>query len=224
MAIFKRRDSGSEQTTVAQSTEAVAQAGQLDQPGDLMTAGVGAGVATATRSAVAPGVVPPPAAPVYSMRPPESARYEGDAEIAAVERVRVAAETRRRRQESVQGRLEVAVERSRSSASSARGGVQRQAARQPAPALARSRARGPIPVDPSRIAATGLLNLAWSWQEAGAPIRAIHAYMQLLSRYPGTPAATAAVADLVDLSDKLAGTGQFHIALAIYDQLEELLA
>jgi hypothetical protein len=31
------------------------------------------------------------------------------------------------------------------------------------------------------------------------------------------------VADLVELSDKLADQGQFHIALGIYEELEELL-
>jgi hypothetical protein len=77
--------------------------------------------------------------------------------------------------------------------------------------------------DPSRCAQAGLLNLAWSWQQAGAPIRAIHAYMQVLTRYPGSAGAAAAVADLVELSDKLADQGQFHIALGIYEELEELL-
>ena len=72
-------------------------------------------------------------------------------------------------------------------------------------------------------AQTGLLNLAWSWQKSGAPIRAIHTYVQLLSRYPGTPAAAAAVADLVELSETLANQGQFHTALAIWEQLEELV-
>ena len=77
-----------------------------------------------------------------------------------------------------------------------------------------------------RMAATqaGLLKLAWKWQEAGAPIRAIHTYIELLTRYPDTPGADAAVADLVELSDILTEQGQFHTALAIYDHLEELLA
>jgi hypothetical protein len=78
--------------------------------------------------------------------------------------------------------------------------------------------------DPVVAAQTGLLNLAWRWQQAGAPIRAIHTYVELLTRYPDTPAAAAAVADLVELSEKLAHEGQFHTALGIYDQLEELLA
>ena len=78
--------------------------------------------------------------------------------------------------------------------------------------------------DPSRATQAGLLNLAWKWQESGSPIRAIHAYMELLCRYPDSAGADAAVADLVALSNKLAEQGQFHTALAIYDQLEELLS
>jgi hypothetical protein len=74
--------------------------------------------------------------------------------------------------------------------------------------------------DPLRAAQTGLLKLAWSWKQAGAPIRAIHAYMELLFRYPDSAAADAAVADLVELSDALVSEGQFHTALAIYDHLE----
>jgi len=66
------------------------------------------------------------------------------------------------------------------------------------------------------------LSLACRWQEAGAPIRAIHTYIELLTRYPDTAAAAAAVSDLVELSEKLADQGQFHIALAIYDHLEYL--
>jgi hypothetical protein len=47
--------------------------------------------------------------------------------------------------------------------------------------------------------------------------------VELLTRYPDTPAAGAAVSDLVELSEKLVGEGQFHTALAIYDQLERLV-
>jgi tetratricopeptide (TPR) repeat protein len=156
----------------------------------------------------APGVVPPPAAPVYSMRPPESAT-----------RVEIAAEIEKA-QESVQKRVRVALARTRTAAPPATG-VRRS---QPIPVTswaAQPRARQPF--DPVRATQAGLLNLAWSWQQAGSPIRAIHAYMQVLSRYPDTPGAAAAVADLVELSDKLVEQGQFHMALGIYDQLEELL-
>jgi hypothetical protein len=77
--------------------------------------------------------------------------------------------------------------------------------------------------DPVAATQAGMLNLAWRWQEAGAFIRAIHTYVELLTRYPDTPGADAAVADLVELSEKLVEHGQFHTALAIYDHLEELV-
>ena len=210
MSFFNRRND--QQTTTATSPEAGAQAEPQEQQGKVMT------------PTMPPGVVPPPAAPVYSMKRPEPPRFD-DAEVPVSESVRVAAEARRRVQEGMQGRLEVDVRRQRTAAPVARSVPQRRAMQQPVPVAPRAtRPYTPQPIDPTRIAQTGLLNLAWSWQRAGAPIRAIHAYMQLLERYPGTPAATAAVADLVEISDHLARHGQFHIALGIYDQLEELLA
>jgi hypothetical protein len=169
---------------------------------------------TTPETATAAGVVPPPAAPMLSMRPPGSARADGDAESPVAEKVRMAREAQQR----VRERVRLAVQRARTSPSPARS-LQRHAALQEAPLNPRmSRATGSF--DPCAYAQAGLLNLAWSWQESGAPIRAIHAYLELLSRYPDTPAAAAAIADLVVLSEKLTNEGRFHIALAIYDQLE----
>jgi hypothetical protein len=143
---------------------------------------------------------------MYSTRPPESA------EGSVAEKVRLAREA----QQSVNARVRSAVQRARAQASTGR----------PARAFV-----GPIPQRPATIgppcdgpaiAQAGLLNLAWSWQAAGAPIRAIHAYIDVLTRYPDTPAACAAVEDLVALSEKLVAEGQFHTALAIFDHLESL--
>ena len=166
-----------------------------------------------------PGVVPPPAAPVYSTRPPETAQHFELDTGSLVAEVSKSSEA----QENVQKRVRVAVQRTRT-ASSPRSSVVRRPVQQPTavPAWAApTRVRQSF--DPSRCAQAGLLNLAWSWQQAGAPIRAIHAYMKVLTRYPGTAGAAAAVADLVELSDKLADQGQFHIALGIYEELEHLL-
>ena len=211
MSFFNRRNDQQASTAPSPETGAqVAQGAQHEQGGTM----------TAT---MAPGVVPPPAAPVYSMRRPEPPRFD-DAEVPVTESLRIAAEARRRVQEGMQGRLEVDVRRTRAAAPVARSVPQRRPMQQQAPAAPRTSTRPPMPIDPARFAQTGLLNLAWSWQQAGSPIRAIHAYMQLLERYPGTPAAAAAVADLVEISGDLAQQGQFHTALAIYDHLEELLA
>jgi hypothetical protein len=191
MALFKRQDSTDAQQTTAATTAATAQV-------------------MATQVPATPGVVPPPAAPVYSTRPPEQPqRFELDAGTLVAE------------QNKAQKSVRVAVQRTRT-ASAPPAPVKRPVKR-PAPAAQWSTAQTRPTFDPVRCAQAGLLNLAWSWQEAGAPIRAIHAYMQVLTRYPGTPGAAAAVADLVELSDKLACQGHFHIALGIYDELEELL-
>ena len=214
MGIFRREQGDVQQASTAPSPEMGAQGGQLEQQATLMPP-----FAAAPGRAAAPGVVPPPAAPMYSMRAPEGApRYDEEAESLVAEKVRLAREAQRLAQARVRG----AVERART-ASPATGARRRQAQQAPAPSRP-ARHEHRIAFDPVRAAQTGLLNLAWSWQEAGAPIRAIHTYMQVLVRYPDTAAADAAVADLVELSDKLAGQGQFHIALGIYDHLEELLA
>lgn len=196
MSIFKHSGSNVKEAP-APSPQTAAVAGQADQAGKLLPPFVPP--AAAQRPAAAPGVVPPPAAPVYSMRPPEpAARADNTAAAATSEDVK------------------------RARAMAAIAQAARAAQRSTAVACPPAPPRHPF----DRMAATqaGLLKLAWKWQEAGAPIRAIHTYIELLTRYPDTPGADAAVADLVELSDILTEQGQFHTALAIYDHLEELLA
>lgn len=200
MAIFKRHDQGDVQQVSASPTP------ETGANGGEQTAKMMPPFVSAPRSA-APGVVPPPAAPTYTL-------VEGDSASLVAEKVKTGNDAQPSLQESVR----VAVQRARTTAPAR--SVRRQ---QPQVIPQPSRAAARQTFDPTRAAQAGLLNLAWNWQQAGAPIRAIHAYMQVLSRYPDTPAADAAVADLVEISDKLAGEGQFHIALGIYDQLEQLL-
>jgi hypothetical protein len=167
-------------------------------------------------AASAPGVVPPPAAPIYSTR------IEGDPRSQVGERVRMARDAQLRAQASIQAGVRVAVERTRTAAPESMR-LARRPAQLPVPIAVRPETPwGRQSFDPLAAAQAGLLNLAWSWQEAGAPIRAIHAYMDLLSRYPDSPAADAAVADLVELSEKLTQQGHFHIALSIYEEMAEL--
>lgn len=197
------------------------------------------GAATRTMTApapTAPGVVPPAATPVYSVTAPAPLprsmppvgsvphsvpvagaipRLQGVDENPVERSLRMAREAQEKVRMTLQGR--------RSGRQGAPGQA-RVAARQPVAA----RSRRPLPrtrmaFDPGAYAQTGLLNLAHDWQQAGASVRAIHAYMQVLIRYPGTPAADAAVADLVEFAEVLAGEGHFHTALSIYDQLEELM-
>lgn len=190
MGIFRRDHGDVQQTSAAPYPETGATGSQLEQQAMLMPPFM-----PAPDGAAAPGVVPPPAAPIYSMRPPESAtRADGSADGLAADSMRMAST--------------VAAPATR---------ARRPLTRRPARPVQQ------IPFDPTRCAQAGLLKLAWRWQQAGAPIRAIHTYMQLLDRYPHTPAAAAAVADLVELSEDLARHGHFHVALGIYEELEELL-
>jgi len=68
----------------------------------------------------------------------------------------------------------------------------------------------------------GLLRLARSWSEAGSIYQAIHAYTEVLVRYPQTGVADAAVEELLMLADKLAQQGRYHAALNIFNKLEQL--
>ncbi len=165
---------------------------------------------TPARAMAAAGVVPPAAAPTVSARPVESpARQNVEAKSANTESGNMVKEVDQAALESAQLRMRAAALRAARSAT-----VMAAAAPVVKPRQT---------YDPVAATQAGLLNLAWKWQEAGAPIRAIHAYMQVLVRYPDTPGAEAAVADLMELSDKLATQGQFHTALAIYEHLEHLL-
>ncbi len=195
-----------------QATAAGPEAGAPVEGATMMPPFMPAGAAGRGAS---PGVVPPPAAPMYSMHPPEPARVEGDTETAEIARSR-------RTRGTVQESVRLAVQRTRMPAAAAQGARRSAGAAGATIPLAAQPTVRPT-FDPVRAAQAGLLNLAWKWQESGSPIRAIHAYLELIGRYPDTPAAAAAVADLVALSDKLAEEGQFQTALAIYEHLERML-
>lgn len=205
MSIFKRSSTEAQQASAETSPE-TAQGSQ-------------AATATMVPPLVAPGVVPPPAAPIYSTLPQEKPAAE-DPGPSMAEKLRMTKEALENARVSLEGNVRIAAQRSSRSSTSQSQGVQRRPAQQVVPSSPRTTTTRAF--DPVACAQTGLLNLAWRWQEAGSPIRAIHTYMELLDRYPDTPAASAAVADLVKLSEKLANEGQFHAALAIFDRLEQL--
>ena len=77
--------------------------------------------------------------------------------------------------------------------------------------------------DPQSAARTGLLSLAAAWKEAGSTYQAMHAYIEVLTRYPQTGAAAAATEGLVDLANTLEKQGRFYAALDIFRKLETLL-
>jgi hypothetical protein len=89
-----------------------------------------------------------------------------------------------------------------------------------------ARARTPEPsevFDASTATRVGLLRLARNWQQAGGTYQAIHAYTQVLIRYPGTGAASAAVEELLGLAEQCERQGRFYTALNIFNKLEQLL-
>jgi hypothetical protein len=76
--------------------------------------------------------------------------------------------------------------------------------------------------DPRRAIPVGLLRLARNWSDAGSIYQAIHAYTEVVIRYPQTGAAEAAAEELLVLADKLARQGRYYAALNIFDKLEQL--
>jgi hypothetical protein len=83
---------------------------------------------------------------------------------------------------------------------------------------------GPRQVFEGRSAArVGRLRLARKWRDRGGSYQAIHAYTEILIRYPGQGVANAAAEELLDLADRLEDQGGFYTVLDILDRLERLL-
>jgi hypothetical protein len=76
--------------------------------------------------------------------------------------------------------------------------------------------------NPRRAIPIGLLRLARNWSDVGSIYQAIHAYTEILIRYPQTGAAEAAIEELLVLANKLAQQGRFYAALNIFNKLEQL--
>jgi len=68
----------------------------------------------------------------------------------------------------------------------------------------------------------GLLRLARSWSDAGSVYQAIHAYTEVLVRYPETAVADTAVEELLLLAERLSQQGRYYAALNIFNKLEQL--
>jgi len=76
--------------------------------------------------------------------------------------------------------------------------------------------------DPRRAIPVGLLRLARNWSDAGSIYQAIHAYTEVLVRYPQTVAADAAIEELLLLAERLSQQGRYYAALNIFNKLEQL--
>jgi len=101
-----------------------------------------------------------------------------------------------------------------------RRGETRQLARA-APRPARRVLSGEV-FHPTGAIRVGLLRLARSWKDAGSTYQAIHAYTEVLIRYPRTGAASAAVEELLGMAESLARQGKYYAALNIFNKLEQL--
>jgi len=89
-------------------------------------------------------------------------------------------------------------------------------------ALARSRPEPGEVFDPRAAMRLGLLRLARNWKDQGSTYQAIHAYTEVVVRYPQSGAADAAVEELLGMADKLAQQGRYYAALNIFNRLEQL--
>jgi len=76
--------------------------------------------------------------------------------------------------------------------------------------------------DPRRAVPVGLVRLARSWSDSGSVYQAIHAYTEVLIRYPQTGAAEVAAEELLILAERLAQQGRYYAALNIFNKLEQL--
>jgi len=76
--------------------------------------------------------------------------------------------------------------------------------------------------DPRRAIPVGFLRLARNWSDTGSIYQAIHAYTEVLVRYPETGAAEAAVEELLLLAERLSQQGRYYAALNIFNKLEML--
>ncbi len=101
------------------------------------------------------------------------------------------------------------------------GLARRDDGRQPSQAGRRRAEMGEV-FDPRTATGVALVRLARNWHRAGSTYQAIHAYTQVLIRYPGTGAASLAVEELLELAETLEQQGRFHAALNIFNQLEQL--
>jgi hypothetical protein len=97
------------------------------------------------------------------------------------------------------------------------GGGARVPARTPRP-----RIEPGVLFDPKGVIRVGFLRLARNWKDTGQPYQAMHAYMMILERYPGTAVADAAVEDLMELAESFEQEGKFHSAMNLFNKIESL--
>ncbi len=75
--------------------------------------------------------------------------------------------------------------------------------------------------DPSERVQEAMLRMGRNLQQQGHVNEAMDMYVKLLEDYPGTQASTAAANALVDLAVYLEQNGMPHMALNVYQKLEQ---
>lgn len=75
--------------------------------------------------------------------------------------------------------------------------------------------------DPSQRVQEAMLRMGQDLQQKGHVNEAMDMFVRLLEDYPGTQAATAAANALVDLALYLEQNGMPHMALHVYQKLEQ---
>lgn len=77
--------------------------------------------------------------------------------------------------------------------------------------------------DPHGAIRVGMLKLARNWASEGHVYSAINTYREVLTRYPGTGVADAAVEDMLELAGTLEERGMYFTALNLFHTMEELI-
>jgi flagellar biosynthesis/type III secretory pathway ATPase len=83
--------------------------------------------------------------------------------------------------------------------------------------------RLPARYDRTAVTRSIRLRLARDLKNAGAIYQALHAYTEIMARYPGTDTARDAAVELAALAETLEQQGKVRTALHIFDTLEQLL-
>lgn len=71
-------------------------------------------------------------------------------------------------------------------------------------------------------ARTSMLRIARAWQTSGQLHHAIDAYLRLCHRYPDSPEAHDAAAQILALAQSYEQQGQYRMAMDLYNRLERL--
>jgi tetratricopeptide (TPR) repeat protein len=68
---------------------------------------------------------------------------------------------------------------------------------------------------------SSLFTLAMTLERLGKVHQALTPYLKIIEKYPDTAEAPAAIENVLAIADGMRQKGQFHVAMRIYDRLEE---